>query len=302
MKIVIAGGSGFIGQKLTAFLVDEGHDVIILSRKEKKGTDTISYVQWLQKGATPEIAIGSVDAFVNLAGVSINAGRWNAEHQRQIYDSRMTATDELLRIISALPIKPSVLVNASAIGIYPASEDIIYTEANMAIANDFLAQTVADWEKKAALVESEGVRAVFMRFGVVLGKGDGALPPMVMPYKLFAGGKVGSGKQWLSWVHIDDVVRAIAFAITHKNLQGPVNTTSPFPQRMDDFGKTIGSVLHRPHWFPVPGLIMKLALGKKSALVLEGQHVLPKKLLDNGFEFKFPTLAAALQNLLHEDV
>lgn len=302
MKIVIAGGSGFIGQKLTAFLVDEGHDVIILSRKEKKGTGTISYVQWLQEGATPEIAIGSADAFVNLAGVSINAGRWNAEHQRQIYDSRMTATDELLRIITALPIKPSVLVNASAIGIYPASEDIIYTEADTVISDDFLAQTVADWEKKAALVESEGVRATFMRFGVVLGQGDGAFPPMVIPYKLFAGGKVGSGRQWLSWVHIDDVVRAIAFAITHENLQGPVNTTSPFPQRMDNFGKTIGSVLHRPHWFPVPGFVMKLALGKKSALVLEGQHVLPNKLLDNGFEFKFPILKDALQNILHKVV
>lgn len=302
MKIVIAGGSGFIGQKLTDFLVAEGHDVVILSRKEQKGTGSIRYVQWLQKGATPEIAIGSVDAFVNLAGVSINAGRWNAEHQSQIYDSRMTATDELLRIISALPIKPSVLVNASAIGIYPASTDIVYTDADTVIADDFLAQTVADWEKKAALVQSEVVRAVFMRFGVVLGKGDGALPPMVFPYKLFAGGKVGTGRQWLSWVHIDDVVRSIVFAITHHNLQGPVNTTSPFPQRMDDFGKTIGSVLHRPHWFPVPRFVMKLALGKKSALVLEGQHVLPKKLLDNGFEFKFPTLDAALRNLLHEDV
>ena len=302
MKIVIAGGSGFIGQKLTAFLVDEGHDVIILSRQEKKGTGTIRYVQWLQEGATPEIAIGSVDAVVNLAGVSINAGRWNAEHQRQIYNSRMTATDELLRIISALPIKPSVLVNASAIGIYPASEDIIYTEADTSIANDFLAQTVANWERKATLVESDGVRAVYMRFGVVLGKGDGALPPMVMPYKLFTGGKVGSGRQWLSWVHIDDVVRAIAFAIVNDKLQGPVNTTSPFPQRMNNFGKTIGSVLHRPHWFPVPGFVMKLVLGKKSALVLEGQHVLPKKLLDNGFDFKFPILKDALQNILHKDV
>lgn len=214
----------------------------------------------------------------------------------------MTATDELLRIISALQTKPSVLINASAIGIYPAAENTVYTEDNTAIANDFLAQTVADWEKKATLVASEGARAVFMRFGVVLGKGDGALPPMVLPYKLFAGGKVGSGRQWLSWIHIDDVVQAIAFAITNENLQGPVNTTAPFPQRMDDFGKTIGSVLHRPHWFPVPGLVMKLALGKKSTLVLEGQHVLPKKLLDNGFDFKFPTLESALRHILLEDV
>ncbi|WP_318616492.1 TIGR01777 family oxidoreductase [Sporosarcina sp. YIM B06819] len=302
MKIVIAGGSGFIGKKLTDFLVNEGHDVVILSRKDKKGAANISYVQWLQEGATPEIAIGSADAFVNLAGVSINAGRWNAEHKQQIYDSRMVATDELLRIISALSTKPSVLINASAIGIYPASESTFYTEADTVIGDDFLAQTVADWEKRAALVESEGTRAVFMRFGVVLGKGDGALPPMVLPYKLFAGGKVGSGRQWLSWVHIDDVVRAIRFAIDNNHIQGPVNTTSPFPKRMDDFGKTISSVLHRPHWFPVPSFVMKAVLGKKSALVLEGQHVLPKKLADNGFEFKFPDLESALKNILLEDV
>ena len=298
MKVVIAGGSGFIGRKVTELLVNEGHEVIILSRKDQAGTDRIRYVKWLQKGATPEIAIGSADAFVNLAGVSINDGRWNADHQKQIYDSRMTATDELLRIISALPTKPSAFINASAIGIYPASEHTIYTEASTAIATDFLAQTVADWEKKAALVESADTRAVFMRFGVVLGKEDGALPPMILPYKLFAGGTVGSGKQWLSWIHVEDVAHAIVFAITHEQLRGPVNTTSPFPKRMNDFGKTIGAVLHRPHWFPVPAFAMKLALGKKSALVLEGQHVVPKKLLDNGFEFSFPHLESALQDLL----
>lgn len=294
MKIVIAGGSGFVGQKLTEVLLREGHEVLILSRKAQKGT-----VQWLTEGATPEKQLGVVDAFVNLAGVSINEGRWSAEHQKQIYNSRMTATDELLRIISALSHKPSVLVNASAIGIYPASESTIYTETSIAIADDFLGQTVAHWEQKAASVTTAGVRSVCMRFGVILGKDGGALPPMILPYKLFAGGKVGSGKQWLSWVHVEDVARAIVFAIEKEALQGPVNTTTPFPKQMDDFGKTIGAVLHRPHWFPVPSFAMKMALGKKSALVLEGQHVLPEKLLANGFIFKFPHLGAALRDILH---
>lgn len=297
MKIVIAGGSGFVGQKLTEVLLQSGHEVVALSRSAKNGA-----VQWLTEGASPENKLGKIDAFVNLAGVSINDGRWSDEHQKQIYNSRMTATDELLRIISALPHKPAVLVNASAIGIYPSSESAIYTENSTAIADDFLGRTVDHWEQKAASVTAKGVRSVCMRFGVILGKGGGALPPMILPYKLFAGGKVGSGRQWLSWVHVEDVARAIAFAIEQENLQGPVNTTAPFPMQMDDFGKTIGSVMHRPHWFPVPSFIMKIALGKKSALVLEGQHVLPEKLLANGFVFKFPHLEQALQDILRGNV
>ncbi|MBO0587918.1 TIGR01777 family oxidoreductase [Sporosarcina sp. E16_8] len=302
MKIVIAGGSGFAGQKLTDTLLNEGHEIIILSRKDSKVDGNIKYVKWLQEGTYPENEIISADAFVNLAGVSINEGRWTAEHRKQIYASRMEATDELLRIISALQTKPAVLVNASAIGIYPASEDNVYTEESLDYADDFLGQTVTDWEKKAASVESEGIRVVFMRFGVILGKNGGALPLMVLPYKLFAGGTVGSGNQWVSWVHIEDVARAITFTIGNKSIDGPVNVTSPFPKRMKYFGKTIGSVLHRPHWIPVPSFVMKIVLGKKSALVLEGQHVLPEKLLNSGFTFHFPTLESALNDLYTKDV
>lgn len=302
MKIVIAGGSGFVGQKLTAVLLSEGHEIIILSRKDSKVDGRIKYVKWLQKDVMPENEIVFADAFVNLAGVSINEGRWTTEHRKQIYDSRMTATDELLRIISALQTKPSVLVNASAIGIYPASEDNVYTEVTPNYADDFLGHTVADWEKKAALVESEGIRTVFMRFGVILGIDDGALPLMVLPYKLFAGGTVGSGRQWISWVHIEDVARAIGYALDNKSLNGPVNVTAPFPKRMKYFGQTIGSVLNRPHWIPVPPFVMKAVLGKKSTLVLEGQHVLPEKLLNNGFEFRYPTLESALKDLYKNDV
>ena len=258
----------------------------------------IKYVKWLEEGAAPENEIGSADGFINLAGVSINDGRWTLEHQKQIYDSRMIATGELIRIIEALPEKPSVLINASAIGIYPASLDTVYTEDSVEIANDFLARTVHDWEMKAASLETHGIRTSFMRFGVVLGREGGALPLMALPYKLFVGGTMGSGKQWVSWVHVLDVARAIAFAIGNDNIRGPVNVTSPSPMKMRDFGKTIGSVLHRPHWLPVPSFAMKWVLGQKSALVLEGQHVKPQVLMNNGFDFSFPTLESALKDLL----
>ncbi|NEU32047.1 TIGR01777 family protein [bacterium LRH843] len=298
MKIVIAGGSGFIGKKLTEVLLSAGHEVAILTRRAKQVNGKVTYVKWLEEGVFPEREIGNPDAIINLAGVSINDGRWTENHQKEIYDSRMNATNELIRIITALPEKPATFINASAIGIYPASLDAVYTEDSLEKANDFLARTVDDWETKAASVEMLGIRAIYMRFGVVLGIDSGALPLMVLPYKLFAGGTVGSGEQWVSWVHVADVARAISFALENDALRGPVNVTSPSPKKMNDFGKTIGAVLDRPHWLPVPSFAMKLALGDKSALVLEGQHVIPQALTANGFEFKFPTLESALEDLL----
>ena len=297
MKLVIAGGSGFIGRKLTDLLLEEGHQIVILTRKDRPSKPRIKYVKWLQEGATPEKEIGKADAFINLAGVSINEGRWTEKHQKQIYESRMKATDEIIRIIRALPDQPSVLVNASAIGIYPSSLNVVYTESSTEISNDFLGRTVHDWEKKAAQASEHGVRVVCMRFGVVLGKEGGALPLMVLPYKLFAGGRLGSGEQWVSWVHVTDVVRALLFAVENNHLNGPVNVTSPSPTRMEEFGKTISSIMQRPHWLPVPAVLMKLALGKKSSLVLKGQQVLPEVLLQQGFEFTYSTLEAALTDL-----
>lgn len=297
MKIVVAGGTGFIGKKLTDFLVKDGHKVTVLTRKEMPAAKEISFVPWLKEGAVPEKDLEDADVFINLAGVSINAGRWTKKHQREIYQSRMDATDELLRIIDRLSQKPSVFINASAIGIYPPSNDAVYTEESREVGQGFLAKTAVDWENKAKQVENHGIRPVFMRFGVVLGNEGGALPLMTLPYKLFVGGTVGSGDQWVSWVHIGDVVRAILFAIENKRLRGPVNVTAPSPVRMEDFCKTIGAVLRRPHWFPVPSIIMKLALGEKSKLVLEGQKVMPKALLEEGFEFLFPDLESALKDL-----
>ncbi|MDQ0227758.1 TIGR01777 family oxidoreductase [Metabacillus niabensis] len=298
MKIVIAGGSGFIGKKLSKLLLDEGHYIKILTRKAKQSSGNVQYIQWLDGAASPEKEIGDTDVVINLTGVSINDGRWSEKHKKQIYHSRMEATDELLRIISLLPKKPSVFINASAIGIYPASIDAVYTEDSLDVSDDFLGKTVFDWEAKAKQVEAFGVRTVFMRFGVVLGNQGGALPLMVLPYKLFVGGTLGHGKQWVSWIHVADVVRAIHFVMNNEEIKGPVNVTAPTPVQMKDFGKEISSVLHRPHWLPVPSFAMKIVLGQKSALVLEGQHVLPQVLVENGFSFMFPSLHTALEDLL----
>ncbi|MDP4156485.1 MAG: TIGR01777 family oxidoreductase, partial [Bacillota bacterium] len=221
MKLVIAGGSGLIGRKLTDLLLEKGHQVIILTRSDRPSNPKIKYVKWLQEGAAPEKEIEKADAIINLAGVSINEGRWTEKHQKQIYESRMTATDEILRIVESLPEKPSVLVNASAIGIYPPSLHAVYTESSTEISNDFLGRTVHDWEKKAIQTAVHGVRVVSMRFGVVLGKEGGALPLMVLPYKLFIGGRLGSGEQWVSWVHVTDVARALLFAVENNHLKGP---------------------------------------------------------------------------------
>lgn len=297
MKIAITGGTGFVGKELTNLLLSEGHHVYILTRSDKKSDSSVTYVPWLKQGAKPEEQLGGIDAFVNLAGTSINEGRWTEEQKKKIYQSRMDATNEVLRIIEALPQKPTVLVNASAVGIYPTSKHKTYTEDSPERADDFLAKTVEDWESKAKEAEKFGVRVAYGRFGVILGKDEGALPLMALPYKLFVGGKVGTGKQWLSWVHVKDVARALYFAITTDELEGPFNVTAPRPLRNDEFGRTLGEVLHRPHAIPAPSFALKAALGEKSQLVLEGQQVLPEVLLQHGFQFEFPTAKEALTHL-----
>lgn len=297
MKVAITGGSGFVGQEITKQLTDTGHEVYILSRSDKKSNDLVHTVKWLVEDAKPEEQLENIDAWINLAGSSINEGRWTEEQKQKIYNSRMKATDEVLRIIRAVTKKPSVLINASAIGIYPTSEQATYTEHSSARGVDFLAKTVEDWEKKALEAEQFGTRVALGRFGIILGKEQGALPQMALPYKMGVGGKVGSGNQWVSWVHVSDVAKSILYAIEHDDFNGPFNVTAPDSKKMDDFGKILGEVLHRPHWIPVPAFALKLALGEKSQLVLKGQNVIPEKLLLHGFKFTYPDLRDALKNI-----
>ncbi|MCH7323245.1 TIGR01777 family oxidoreductase [Solibacillus sp. MA9] len=297
MKIAIAGGTGMVGRKLTELLQDKGHEILILTRGNSRMENNIRYVQWLTHNAKPELQLEHLDAFINLAGVSLNEGRWTEQQKQKIYNSRMDSTTEALRIMQTVVHKPSVFINASAVGIYPVSENAVYTEHSSEKAGDFLGTVVNHWEQKATQAENLGIRTCLTRFGVILAKGEGALPMMVLPYQLGIGGTIGSGRQWLSWIHVDDVARALLFVIEHDKLRGPINFTTPNVKRMKAFGQTISKALHRPHWFPVPSIALKLALGEKSILVLEGQHVLPEKLLNANFTFNYASVEDAIRDL-----
>ncbi|CAM4076387.1 TIGR01777 family oxidoreductase [Lederbergia lenta] len=297
MHIVIAGGSGFVGKALQELLLNTDYEVTILTRSPNKikQTDRLRAVQWLVDQSEPEKQLGKVDAIVNLAGESINGLRWTKSKKERILKSRIIVTKEINRIISRLEKKPKVLVNASAVGYYGMSEEKTFTEADGSPGTDFLAAVVNKWEKEARKAEQYGVRTVVARFGIVLGQ-DGALPLMAFPYKIGVGGTIGSGEQWVSWVHVADVAGMIQFAIEHQEISGPLNVTAPKPLKMKEFGKTIGIVLHRPHWLPVPSWLLKGLLGEMSEMLINGQQVLPKKAHTHGYVFKYPNLNQALND------
>ena len=305
MKIAIAGGTGFVGTAITNILAADHHDIFILTRNPSKykASGSVKYVQWLSDGAAPEKDLAGLDVFINLSGESLNSGRWTNDRKRRIVESRVETAKEMNRILKALGTKIDTVINASAVGIYGTSEEETFTEESQGTEDDFLSRTVQIWEKEALKSRAFSKRTVLTRFGVILGKEEGALPPMVLPYKLFGGGTIGSGRQWLSWIHIEDAARALAFCLTNESICGPVNFTAPHPMRMNDFGREIGKTLHRPHWFPVPGFLIKAVLGEMSVLILKGQKVLPASLLEHGFTFTYTHAGDALSNLLanHSD-
>ncbi|PLR75989.1 TIGR01777 family protein [Bacillus sp. V3-13] len=301
MKITLTGGTGFVGKALSDELLKEGHKIVILTRnvEGKTNKENIKYVQWLNEGDHPETEMEGTQMIINLAGESLGAGRWTVEQKQRIMNSRLEATAGVLNIISKMDKKPQVLINASAVGFYGASESKTFTEKETEPGNDFLAKTVEQWEETAAQARKQyGIRTVFCRFGIILDKHEGSLPRMILPYRLFVGGTIGSGRQWVSWIHIRDAVRAIVFAIKNEQLEGPINVTAPHPVTMKEFGETISSVIKRPHWMPVPAFALKMLLGEMSTLVLEGQKVLPGKLEASGFSFEYPKLRGALADIL----
>ncbi|WP_316570303.1 TIGR01777 family oxidoreductase [Neobacillus sp. YIM B06451] len=297
MKIAIAGGSGFLGSALTEALLEKGHEVFILTRKKKEsGRNGLTYVQWLTDGSRPEHELVGIDVFINLAGESLNSGRWTAERKERLLTSRLAAANEAVWIMASMEEKPKVHIAASAVGFYGTSTDKTFIEGSPS-GNDFLSDVVKRWEDASMKAADLGIRTVLCRFGIILDRKEGALPRIALPYKMFGGGTVGSGRQWVSWIHLDDTVFGILFAIENEGVSGPVNFTAPEAVPMKGFGKTVGKVLGRPHWLPVPGFALKLLLGEMSTLVLEGQRVMPKKLLDTGYNFRFPELEPALKNI-----
>lgn len=301
MKIAITGGTGFVGQAVTTELLDHHHEVVILTRNPDKyeNRSGVTYVKWLTDDANPLNELEGTEVFINLAGESINSGRWTEERKKQIINSRISATQEVIDLMKKLSDKPSCLINASAIGYYPSSTTNTYTESSADKAHDFLGETVQIWEKEASRAEQSGFRTAYTRFGIILGKEEGALPRMALPYKMFVGGTVLPGNQWMSWVHIADVARAIRFTAETEAVSGPVNVTAPEPVTMKEFGIILGSVLGRPHWMPVPPFALKIAMGEMSQLVLEGQKVLPSVLSEQGFQFEYTELESALVNIYY---
>lgn len=299
MKIIIFGGSGFIGKHLTSHFVKKGNQVVLVSRSHRLSQDSqVRYATWseLQENIEP---LEEADAFVNLTGETINQ-YWTPKAKTRILESRINSTKSVAHFVQKLKSKPKVVINSSAVGIYGMSESENYDETSSISNNDFLARIVYEWERAADTMEPY-TRLVKLRLGVVLGTDGGALPKMLLPYKLFVGGKIGSGKQWLSWIHIEDLVRLIEFCITTEKIKGPINASAPTPVTNDEFGRAIASVMERPHFFPVPSSILRVLLGEMSQMVLKGQKVLPKKAVESGFTFTYPTIDLALRDLLGKD-
>jgi len=302
MKILITGGTGFVGTQLTSRLLQDGHEVTILSRSAKRSGEVprgISYLQGdpTQKGSWQE-AMKNHEAVINLAGASIFA-KWTEEHKKAIRESRVNTTRNIVEGIPSHPQRPFTLFSTSAVGYYGFCGDEELTEGSPN-GNDFLARIASEWEGEALKAREKGARVVITRFGIVMGEKGGALSQMIPLFKKYIGGPIGSGKQWFSWVHIKDLSEAFAFLLKHPEISGPVNVCAPNPVRNKDLAKALGKVLHRPSFMPAPGFMVKLVLGEFGSVILEGQKVIPKRLLDSGFTFQYPEIDKALQGIVED--
>jgi hypothetical protein len=297
MRVAIAGGTGFIGSALTKALLARNDEVWIISRqslKEQSKQSGITQITWSELDDAPALLEG-IDAIVNLTGESINQ-RWTPAAKQRVMDSRLTAAARISKLVKSLKHKPPLVVNASGISAYGISADGIFDETSPTKVTDFLSEVVQSWEQAADGIPAE--RLVKLRVGVVLDKKDGAFPLMAMPYRLFGGGKIGSGKQWLSWIHLEDMIRLILYILDNKQITGPVNGSSPDPVTNDVFGRAIGKAMGRPHWFPVPAFLIRAFFGEMSTLLLDGQRALPRKALEHGFSFRYPTVESAMNELV----
>jgi uncharacterized protein (TIGR01777 family) len=297
MKVLISGGSGLVGVALTDSLRADGHSVCHLVRPGGKAAP--GDVQWNPLSALVDVpAMEGYDAVVNLNGASIAGGRWTSKRKTILRSSRVDSTRVLVDALSHLRQPPRVFVCASATGYYGNRGDEVLKETS-GYGNDFLAILCRAWEGEAARAASSGIRTVIARFGIILCAEGGALPRMLTPFKFGAGGRLGSGKQWMSWIALEDVVRTLRAAIDDARWNGPVNLVSPEPVRNSDFTRVLASVLHRPAIFPAPALALRLALGEMAdALLLSSQRVLPECLEQYGFAFRYENLEAALHAVL----
>lgn len=301
MRVLITGGTGFIGQALARSLLADGYEVIALSRRPERaqglppGMRVVPWDARTAEGWGP--LVEGAAAIVNLAGESIAGGPWTAERKRRIRDSRVNAGRAVVAAVQAAAQKPGVVIQASAVGYYGPHGDEEVTE-DTSPGDDFLAHVAVDWEASTVPVEALGVRRVIIRTGLPLSREGGVFPFFLLPFRFFVGGPLGSGRQWLPWIHIADEIGAIRFLMENEQAHGPFNLSAPNPVTNAEFSRTLGRVMRRPSLMRVPAFALRLALGELSTLMLSGQRQIPRRLLDMGYRFRFPELEAALRDLL----
>jgi uncharacterized protein len=302
MKIVIAGATGFVGTPLSALLIQEGHELTILTRKIQKTASRskrVRHIEWNPEDESSVVReVDGTDAIINLAGESVVKKRWTKHQKKIIVTSRCNATQILVRSIRDAKSKPKVLLNASAVGFYGPRSGISLDESATP-GKGFLANTCKAWEAHAVRAKDFGVRVVRLRIGAVFGKSGGALEKIVPPFRMFVGGALGSGNQWVSWIHLQDVVHIIHFCLTHESISGVVNVTAPQPVTNKVFSLVLAQVLKRPCLVPVPSIALKLLVGEMAdELLVVGQRAIPKKMTEAGYVFQYPEIRGALQHIL----
>jgi uncharacterized protein len=302
MKIAIAGATGFVGSRLVEQLQAQGHQILILTRSPQQASSRFPQSEIVGysplKSGEWQAAIDGCDAIINLAGEPIAEKRWTPAQKRVMLESRQIGTEKIVEAIAKATVKPPVLINASAIGYYGTSETSKFDESSPA-GTDFLAEVCTKWEAAAQAASANGTRVVILRLGIILGENGGALGKMLAPFSAFVGGPIGSGKQWFSWIHRDDVVKLIVAALKDPQMQGIYNATAPNPVTMAGFAETLGTVMNRPSWLPVPNFALEALLGEGAIVVLQGQQVMPTQTLAQGFEFQYPSLKPALVAILN---
>jgi len=301
-RIVVTGATGLIGKKLGAELIAKGYHVVVFSRNPQKARTSLpgapEYVAWTpeETGAWAS-AIDGAYGVIHLAGAPVFGKRWSESYKTEIEQSRIVGTRGLVNAMQAAQNKPQVFISGSAVGYYGFRDDTKLDEQAKP-GSDFLAKVCIEWEQEAAKAEPLGVRTVIVRTGIVLDPQEGALPQMMLPFRLYAGGVILPGTQWFPWIHVDDQVGIILMALADERVRGPINASAPEPQTNRDFSKTLGKVMGSPAWAPVPGFALKLLLGKVGDMLVEGQRVVPAKAQQLGYSFKYPESEQALRNLL----